>query len=132
MSINDGRVVSNFIVNALKGKALNIYGNGSQTRSFCFIEDLIEGLIRIAEVPSDFSGPINLGNDEEKSMIDLAKLIINLTESKSEIQFSELPQDDPLQRRPDLSLAIKMLNWQPKSSLKLGLRKTIDYFKEIV
>jgi UDP-glucuronate decarboxylase len=132
MSINDGRVVSNFIVNALKGKALNIYGDGSQTRSFCFIEDLIEGLIRIAEVPSDFSGPINLGNDEEKSMIDLAKLIINLTESKSEIQFSELPQDDPLQRRPDLSLAIKMLNWQPKSSLKLGLRKTIDYFKEIV
>jgi UDP-glucuronate decarboxylase len=129
MAQNDGRVVSNFIVQALKGDDLTIYGDGSQTRSFCYISDLIEGLIRLMK-KENFTGPVNLGNPEEISVIDLAKKIIELTESSSKITFKPLPRDDPARRRPDITLAMKMLGWKPTVDLETGLKKTIAYFKK--
>ncbi|MFQ5588321.1 MAG: UDP-glucuronic acid decarboxylase family protein [Nitrospiria bacterium] len=127
---NDGRVVSNFIVQALQNKPITIYGDGKQTRSFCFVSDLIEAFIRVMDAPADFTGPVNLGNPNECNMIDLAEKIIALTGSRSELVFKPLPSDDPVRRRPDISLAKKELGWTPAVSLEEGLVKTIDYFKE--
>jgi UDP-glucuronate decarboxylase len=127
---DDGRVVSNFIVQALRNKDITIYGDGKQTRSFQYIDDLIEGLIRMMATGDDFIGPVNIGNPGEFNMIELADKIIELTGSKSEISFLPLPADDPAQRQPDISLARKMLNgWEPKVTLDEGLKKTIEYFK---
>jgi len=133
MSVNDGRVVSNFAVQALKNNDITICGNGQQTRSFMYIDDLVDGLIKIMNTPNNVIGPINLGNPIEFSILELANLIIALTESKSKIVFKPLPQDDPTQRKPDISLAIKTLNgWQPKVELVAGLIPTIDYFTKIL
>jgi UDP-glucuronate decarboxylase len=132
MRIDDGRVISNFIVQALKNEPITIYGDGTQTRSFCYIDDLIEGLIKMMESPEDFTGPVNLGNPEEYRIIDLAQKIIELTGSKSKLIFRPLPQDDPKRRCPDIRLAKKRLNWSPKISLEEGLKKTIEYFEEIL
>ncbi len=130
MQPNDGRVVSNFILQALLGKPITIYGDGSQTRSFCYVDDLIEGLIRLMNTDDDFTGPVNLGNPEEVRILELAELILELTGSKSEIKFLPLPADDPKKRCPDITLAKKNLNWEPKIPLKEGLKKTIDYFDD--
>ena len=127
MAINDGRVVSNFIIQALKNENITIYGDGKQTRSFQYVDDLIDGMIKMMN--SRENGPINLGNPNEFTMIELAKQIIKLTNSKSKIIFKELPQDDPKQRQPDITLAKEKLNWQPKIELEKGLIKTINYFK---
>ena len=131
MQLEDGRVVSNFIVQALAGKSLTVYGAGNQTRSFCFVDDLIRGFILLME-HDKLSGPVNLGNPIEFTMIELAEKVIKLTSSTSEIIFEELPQDDPKMRRPDIDLAFKELGWSPSISLDEGLRKTIEYFKDIV
>ncbi len=128
MDINDGRVVSNFIVQALKGEDITIYGDGSQTRSFCFVDDLIEGIIRMMNT-ENFTGPVNLGNDSERTINEFAKNILEITASKSKLVYLPLPSDDPTQRRPDLALAAEKLNWRPKTSLHDGLLKTIEYFK---
>ena len=128
MNPDDGRVVSNFIVRALKGEDLTVYGKGEQTRSFCYIDDLVGGILATMEV--DYKWPLNLGNPEELKIIDLAKLVLKLTNSKSKIKFLDLPEDDPKRRCPDISKAKKILNWQPKISLEEGLKKTIGYFKE--
>ena len=128
MDMNDGRVVSNFIVEALKGEDITIYGEGKQTRSFCYVDDLIEGIIRMMNC-EDFTGPVNLGNPGEFTMLELADLVIKLTKSKSKIVFKPLPSDDPTQRKPDISLAKKKLKWSPKVKLEQGLKKTIKYFK---
>lgn len=132
MHPNDGRVVSNFIVQAIQGRPLTIYGDGSQTRSFCYVDDLIEVIIRLMDTDNAFTGPINIGNPREFSILELAEKIINLSASSSEIIFKPLPADDPKQRRPDISLAKKELNWEPKISLEEGLLKTIRYFRDIV
>jgi UDP-glucuronate decarboxylase len=132
MDPNDGRVVSNFIVQALTGQDITVYGDGSQTRSFCYVDDLIAGLVRMMNAPDAFTGPVNLGNPFEFSMLELAEAVIRLTGSRSEIVFRPLPQDDPLQRRPDISLAKKRLQWEPTIELDEGLEKTIEYFKEIL
>jgi UDP-glucuronate decarboxylase len=132
MHPNEGRVVSNFIVQALKGENITIYGNGSQTRSFCYVDDMIEGFILIMASKQDFFGPVNLGNPEEFSMLELANHVIGLTNSKSKIVFHQLPLDDPKQRQPDFSLAKKELNWQPKISLEVGLKKTFSYFDNLL
>jgi UDP-glucuronate decarboxylase len=132
MDPNDGRVVSNFIVQALTGQELTVYGDGSQTRSFCYVDDLIEGLIRMMNAPDAFTGPVNLGNPSEFSMLELAQKILEWTGSQSEIIFKPLPQDDPLQRRPDISLAKEKLQWEPLTALEEGLKKTIAYFEEIL
>ena len=129
MSINDGRVVTNFIFQSLKNKPITIYGDGNQTRSFCYIDDLIDGIIKMLNRES-CTGPINLGNPEEIKIIDIAKEINELTNSKSKLIFETLRQDDPLQRKPDISLAKKILNWEPKSNRRIGLKKTIDFFKQ--
>jgi len=129
MHPNDGRVVSNFIVQALKGEDITIYGDGKQTRSFCYVDDLIEGMIRMMESSDGFSGPVNLGNPEEFTMIELAKKIIELTNSKSKIVYNDLPIDDPMKRQPDIALAKEKLQWEPSISLEDGLKKTIEYFK---
>ena len=126
---NDGRVVSNFIVQALQGKNITIYGDGLQTRSFQFIDDLVEGLIRLMNTSDDFMGPVNIGNPIEFTILELAQKILNLTKSKSEISFLPLPPDDPEQRKPDIDLARKVLGWEPKIMLEQGLLKTIEYFK---
>jgi UDP-glucuronate decarboxylase len=131
MSENDGRVVSNFIVQALRNKPITIYGQGNQTRSFCFVSDLVDGLMKLTNSEETFTGPVNLGNPNEKSVKDLAELIIKLTKSKSEIVYESLPQDDPKQRKPDISLANKQLNWSPKIDLENGLLNTISYFQNI-
>ncbi len=131
MQLEDGRVVSNFIVQALAGKSLTVYGAGNQTRSFCFVDDLIRGFILLME-HDKLSGPVNLGNPIEFTMIELAEKVIKLTSSTSEIIFEELPQDDPKMRRPDIDLAFQELGWSPSISLDEGLRKTIEYFKDIV
>ena len=131
MQINDGRVVSNFIVQALKDKNITVYGNGDQTRSFCFVDDLVNGLVLMMENDS-FSGPMNLGNPIEISVKELATEIIKLTNSKSKIIYEELPQDDPKQRCPDIKLAQDNLSWQPKVKRIEGLKKTIKYFKKIL
>jgi UDP-glucuronate decarboxylase len=128
MHPNDGRVVSNFIVQALKGQDITIYGDGSQTRSFCFVDDLIEAFVKMMSTSKDITGPINIGNPVEFTMLELGNLVINLTNSSSKIIHLALPQDDPKQRRPDISLARKHLNWEPRIQLENGLRKTIDYF----
>jgi UDP-glucuronate decarboxylase len=132
MHPNDGRVVSNFIVQALKGEPITIYGDGQQTRSFCYVDDLIEGFIRLMESPAGLTGPLNLGNPGEFSMKELAEKVIDLTGSKSELTFHPLPQDDPKQRRPDISLAGAKLDWQPKVPLQEGLKPTIAYFDVIL
>ncbi|MGY8998303.1 MAG: UDP-glucuronic acid decarboxylase family protein [Rhodospirillales bacterium] len=132
MRPDDGRVVSNFIVQALRGDAITIYGDGSQTRSFCYIEDLIEGFIRLMDAPDDVTGPINLGNPVEFTIKQLADLIIKMTGARIKIAFKELPEDDPLQRCPDISLAKEKLDWQPSIQLEQGLDKTISYFSKII
>ena len=132
MRPDDGRVVSNFIVQALRGDAITIYGDGSQTRSFCYIEDLIEGFIRLMDAPDDVTGPINLGNPVEFTIKQLADLIIKMTGARIKIAFKELPEDDPLQRCPDISLAKEKLGWQPSIQLEQGLDKTISYFSKII
>lgn len=128
----DGRVVSNFIVQALLGDPITIYGDGSQTRSFCYVDDLVEGFIRFMESPSEITGPINMGNPGEFTMLELAEKVIRLTGSKSKLTFQDLPSDDPKQRRPDISLAKSALNWEPKVDLEQGLIRTIDYFRSRV
>jgi len=128
MHPNDGRVVSNFIVQALKGEPITIYGEGRQTRSFCFVDDLVDALIGLMDTPDDFTGPINLGNPVEFEIRNLAELVIKLTKSKSKLSSKPLPADDPAQRQPDISLARKMLRWEPDTSLEAGLLKTIAYF----
>ena len=133
MSPNDGRVVSNFIVQALKGDEITIYGNGKQTRSFQYVDDLVEGLIRLMNSDDSFIGPVNIGNPGEFTMIELAENVLKLTGSKSKITFHPLPEDDPMQRQPDISLAKEKLNnWEPKIKLNEGLKYTIDYFKEVI
>jgi UDP-glucuronate decarboxylase len=129
---NDGRVVSNFIVQALKGETITIYGNGEQTRSFCYVDDLINGFIKTMNSHRDFTGPVNLGNPSEFTMIQLAHEIILLTGSKSKLSFHPLPHDDPKQRMPDIELAKAILKWEPSVGLKEGLFKTIAYFKKIL
>jgi len=131
MHPNDGRVVSNFIVQALKGRDITLYGDGMQTRSFCYRDDLIEGMIRMMNSRVDFTGPVNVGNPNEFTIKQLAELVIELTDAKSGIVYEPLPSDDPMQRQPDISLAKKELNWEPKIQLREGLQKTIDYFKSI-
>ncbi|MDA3912362.1 MAG: SDR family oxidoreductase [Bacteroidales bacterium] len=133
MHPNDGRVVSNFIVQALKGEDITIYGDGKQTRSFQFVDDLIEGMMRMMQTGDDFQGPVNIGNPGEFTMLELAETIIRLTESKSKVSFHPLPADDPIQRKPDISLAQEKLNnWHPSINLEQGLIKTIDYFKTLL
>jgi len=132
MYINDGRVVSNFIVQALKGEDITIYGDGNQTRSFCYVDDLIDGLILLMNSADELIGPINLGNPVESTILELAQKIIELTASKSKIIFKPLPADDPKQRQPDIALAKEKLNWEPKVSLEDGLKKTIEYFQKIL
>ncbi|KPK45213.1 MAG: NAD-dependent dehydratase [Nitrospira bacterium SM23_35] len=132
MHPNDGRVVSNFIVQALRGKDITIYGDGNQTRSFCYVNDMIEGLIKLMNSPDDFTGPVNLGNQSEFSILELAKIIIRLTDSLSKIVFQTLPPDDPKQRRPDITLAKERLDWHPYTPLENGLVKTIAYFRGVI
>jgi UDP-glucuronate decarboxylase len=132
MHPNDGRVVSNFIVQALKNQPIAIYGKGTQTRSFCYADDLIEGFIRLMNTPDSFTGPLNLGNPGEFTIRELAEKVIDLTGSRSKLIFKPLPVDDPLQRQPDIRLAKKVLKWQPKVPLKLGLEKTITYFDQLL
>ena len=128
MDPNDGRVVSNFIVQALRGENITIYGDGSQTRSFCYVSDLVDGMIRMMNNEQGFIGPVNLGNPSERTILDFAKLIIEMTDSNSKIVYKPLPGDDPTQRKPDISLAKKELDWEPKVDIKEGLNKTIEYF----
>lgn len=132
MHPNDGRVVSNFIVQALKGENITIYGDGKQTRSFCYVNDLIDGFIKMMASPKEFVGPVNMGNPGEFTMIELAETVLRLTKSKSQLNFMPLPKDDPKQRQPDISLAKKELNWEPTIALEEGLRETIEYFKRII
>jgi UDP-glucuronate decarboxylase len=132
MHPNDGRVVSNFIVQALNNKPITIYGDGSQTRSFCYVDDLITGMIKLMESHKSITGPINMGNPSEFTMIELAELVIKLTSSRSKLKFKPLPEDDPKQRQPNISLAKSKLNWSPKVSLEEGLHKTITYFKNLL
>ncbi len=126
----DGRVVSNCIVQALKGEDITIYGDGSQTRSFCYVDDLVDGIIKMMNNEQGFIGPVNLGNPSERTILDLAERIIKLTNSKSNLIFMPLPQDDPTQRKPDISVAKKELNWEPKTDIDDGLKKTIAYFEK--
>ena len=130
MDLSDGRVVSNFIVQALKGEDITIYGDGSQTRSFCYVDDLIDGMIKMMNNTNGFIGPVNLGNPSERTILDFAKLIIKLTNSSSKIIYKPLPLDDPSKRQPDISLAEKELNFKPKVDIEEGLIKTIEYFKK--
>lgn len=132
MHPNDGRVVSNFIVQALKGESITIYGDGSQTRSFCYVDDLIEGFVRMMNTEQGFTGPVNLGNPGEFTMLELAEKVIQLTASKSKLVFRSLPADDPKQRQPDISLAGEKLNWEPKVHLEDGLKETIAYFRKLL
>lgn len=128
MYSNDGRVISNFIVQALRGENITVYGDGRQTRSFCYVDNLIDGLIKLMDSSDDFTGPVNLGALEESAILDLAKKVIDLTDSKSKIVYEPLPNDDPVRRCPDISIAKEKLNWQPTVPLAEGLKKTIDYF----
>lgn len=130
MDKNDGRVVSNFIVQALRGENITIYGTGEQTRSFCFVSDLVDAIVKVMNSRKEFLGPVNLGNPGEFTMIELANKVIDLTGSKSKITFENLPKDDPTQRKPDISLAKKEINWKPLIKLDEGLEKTIEYFKK--
>jgi UDP-glucuronate decarboxylase len=132
MHPNDGRVVSNFIVQALKGEDITIFGDGMQTRSFCYVDDLIEGMFRLMNSRKGFTGPVNIGNPGEFTMLELAHKILEITGSKSKLKFLPLPQDDPMQRQPIIDLAKKELDWEPRVQLEEGLIKTIDYFQKIV
>jgi len=132
MQPDDGRVISNFIVQSLKNKDITIYGNGKQTRSFCYIDDLVEGIIKMMNSRKDFVGPVNLGNPKEFSILELAKKIIKLTNSKSKIIYKPLPEDDPKQRQPNIELANKELSWEPKIQLDEGLKRTINYFERLL
>ena len=129
MHPNDGRVVSNFIVQALKGEPITVFGEGSQTRSFCYVDDLVEAMIRIMGTPDEFTGPVNIGNPGEFTILELAQKVIALTGSKSKIEFHPLPSDDPTQRKPDIALARSVLGWEPGVGLEAGLMKTIGYFR---
>ena len=132
MHPNDGRVVSNFIIQALRGEPLTVYGEGQQTRSFCYVDDLIEAFLRLMDTPDDFTGPVNTGNPGEFTILELAKLVIEYTGSKSVIEYRPLPTDDPKQRRPDITLAKAKLGWEPKVALAEGLKKTIEYFDQFL
>jgi len=132
MHPNDGRVVSNFIIQALKNEPITIYGDGSQTRSFCYVDDLVEGLMRLMDTPAGFTGPVNLGNPNEFTIRQLAERVIALTGSRSTIVQQPLPSDDPLQRQPDISLARKHLDWTPAIQVDEGLKKTIEYFDKLL
>lgn len=132
MHPNDGRVVSNFIVQALQGKDLTIYGDGSQTRSFQYVDDLLEAMVRMMDTPDTFTGPVNIGNPSEFTIRELAEKVIHITGSRSRITFLPLPEDDPVQRQPDISLARKALSWEPRVSLDEGLDKTVAYFRKIL
>ncbi len=132
MHPNDGRVVSNFIVQALRGGPITIYGTGAQTRSFCYVDDLIDGMVRLMNSPADFTGPVNIGNPGEFTMLELAEKVLTLTGSNSKLVFEPLPQDDPKQRQPDIDLAKQELGWQPKVTLEDGLKETIRYFRDLL
>ena len=132
MAIDDGRVVSNFIVQALRGQDITVYGDGSQTRSFCYCDDLIDGIIRMMDTPDEVVGPVNLGNPSEFTIFELAENVIRLTGSTSRIVFRPLPQDDPAQRRPDIARAERLLSWQPRVPLAEGLANTVAYFREVL
>ncbi len=132
MDIGDGRVVSNFIVQALKNEDITIYGDGSQTRSFCYVDDLIEGMVRLMNSRDGFTGPVNIGNPGEFTIKELAEIVIELTGSSSKLIYKELPQDDPTQRRPDITLAKKELDWEPTIQLREGLMSTIEYFRQVI
>jgi UDP-glucuronate decarboxylase len=132
MHPNDGRVISNFIIQALKNEAISILGDGTQTRSFCFVDDLVEGLVKMMDAPDAFIGPVNLGNPVEHSILDLAKHIIRLTRSKSQLEYLPAPMDDPKRRRPDITLAKENLGWEPKIGLEEGLERTIRYFRDLL
>ena len=129
MDPKDGRVISNFIVQALAGQPITIYGDGKQTRSFCYVDDLIDGILKMMHSEKNISGPINLGNSDEFDLLELASLVLQLTESESEIKFELLPEDDPTRRQPDITKAKEILGWQPQIDLTTGLQKTIEYFK---
>ena len=132
MHPNDGRVVSNFIIQALKNKDITIYGDGKQTRSFCFVDDLISAILLIMNTGDDFTGPINIGNPDEFTIQEIAGKIVDLTNSKSQIVYKTLPEDDPKQRKPDISIAKEKINWKPKTNLNDGLKRTINYFEKIL
>jgi UDP-glucuronate decarboxylase len=132
MAVNDGRVVSNFIVQALNHQEITVYGDGSQTRSFCYVDDMIDGMIRMMNTQDDFSGPVNLGNPVEFTILELAERLIRMTGSRAKIIFRPLPQDDPVQRKPDIRLARETLGWQPKIPLEEGIEKTIAYFRKVL
>ena len=132
MAVHDGRVVSNFIVQALNGEDITVYGDGSQTRSFCYVDDLIEGLIRMMNSPEGFTGPVNIGTPWEFTILQLAETLTQMTGSASRIIFKPLPQDDPIQRRPDITLAREKLGWEPRIQLSEGLEKTIAYFRTMI
>ena len=132
MHPNDGRVVSNFIMQALQGKDITIYGDGNQTRSFCYVDDMIDGFVLLMESRDEFSGPVNLGNPHELTILEMAKTILKLTDSSSKIRFQKLPENDPKQRKPDITLAKKELDWTPSCTLQRGLEQTIIYFKSVL
>jgi len=132
MHPNDGRVVSNFIVQALRGQGITIYGEGTQTRSFCYVDDLVAGMMKMMATPGDVTGPVNLGNPSEFTMLELAELVLELTGSSASLEFRPLPQDDPKQRRPDITKARELLGWEARIPLREGLAKTVDYFREVV
>jgi UDP-glucuronate decarboxylase len=132
MHPNDGRVVSNFIVQALQGKDITIYGDGSQTRSFCYVDDLIDAMIKMMNSEKGFTGPVNIGNPGEFTMLQLAEMVLKLSNSKSKIIYQPLPSDDPKQRQPNIDLAKTKLGWQPKVNLEDGLKETIAYFKRMI
>ncbi len=132
MHPQDGRVVSNFIVQALKGENITIFGNGQQTRSFCYVDDLIEGMLRLMDSPADFTGPVNIGNPGEFTMLELAEKVLRLVGGKSKLTFHPLPEDDPKQRQPDITLAKSKLDWEPEVGLEDGLKETIAYFRKLL
>jgi UDP-glucuronate decarboxylase len=132
MHLNDGRVVSNFMIQALKGEDITVYGDGTQTRSFCYVDDMVDGLVRLMNTPDDFTGPVNLGNPSEISILELAEKVLKITKSRSKIVFKPLPQDDPVRRCPDITQAKEKLGWKPKTNLEEGLKKTVEYFKKVL
>ena len=132
MHINDGRVVSNFVIQALRGEDITLYGDGTQTRSFCYVADLIEGIVRFMDAPAEIAGPMNLGNPVEFTIRQLAEMVIELVGTKSRLVYKPLPSDDPKQRQPDISLAKEMLAWEPTVALREGLAKTIAYFDKVL
>ncbi|WP_184680422.1 UDP-glucuronic acid decarboxylase family protein [Pseudomonas fluvialis] len=132
MQLYDGRVISNFVVQALQGENITLYGDGSQTRSFCFVSDLVEGVVAMMDSPADFVGPVNLGNPAEYSIAEIAEIILRLCGSRSKLVFRPLPEDDPRQRQPDIALARERLGWQPRVELEQGLGETIDYFRQVL